>query len=38
MYKPPGGLYLEGWFNVVFGVISLRGIYFEGLIFEILQY
>ena len=43
-YKPPGGLYLEGWFNGgffalrVWGACIWRVLYMEGLIFGILQY
>ena len=44
MYKPPGGLYLEGRFNrglftlPVWGAFIWRGLYMEGLIFGILRY
>ena len=44
MYKPPGGLYLEGRFNggffalPVWGAYIWRGLYMEGLIFGILRY
>ena len=43
-YKPPGGLYLEERFNGgffalrVWGAYIWRGLYMEGLIFEILRY
>ena len=43
-YKPPGSLYLEGRFNGGFfalpvrGAYIWRGLYMEGLIFEILRY
>ena len=43
-YKPPGSLYLEGRFNGgllalwVWGAYIWRGLYMEGLIFEILRY
>ena len=44
MYKPPGGLYLEGRFNGgsfalrVWGAYIWRGLYTEGLIFGIVRY
>ena len=44
MYKPPGGVYLEGRFNggffalPVWGAYIWRGLYMERLIFGILQY
>ena len=44
MYKPLGGLYLEGRFNggffalPVWGAYFWRGLYTEGLIFGILRY
>ena len=30
MYKPPGGLYLEGRFNVGFSVLLVWGLIFGG--------
>ena len=44
MYKPPGGLYLEGGFNGGFFVLPVwgapiwRGLHMKGLIFGILRY
>ena len=44
MYKPPGGLYLEGGFNGGFFVLPFwevsiwRDLHMEGLIFGILRY
>ena len=43
MYKPPGGLYLEGRFNggffplPVWGAYIWRSLYMDGLIFGILR-